>query len=73
MRNFPNEKIAKLDDLDQYGRRENLEFEDIPYEENKNTTDVVIKLVETFEAEIERFLLSIARCLLRKCNSKRKH
>ena len=52
LRNFQNEEIVKLDDLEQHGRRENLEFEGISYEESENTADIVIKLVETLGVEI---------------------
>ena len=51
----------------------NFELQYVSYEENKNTADTVIKLVETLGVEIERSLIFIAHRLPRKHNSKQKH
>ena len=38
-------EAAKIDDLEQYDRRMNLEFEGIPHEKNENINDILVKLV----------------------------
>ena len=40
------DQFKHLDNLEQYGRRENLEFEGVPQVQNEDTTEVVIKIAE---------------------------
>ena len=39
-------EAAKIDDLEQYDRRMNLEFEGIPYEKNENINDILARALE---------------------------
>jgi len=42
-----NKEFFKLNQLKQYGRRLNLEFEGVPQCEDENVTDIVMKLTKS--------------------------
>ena len=41
-----NEEEEKIDNLEQYGRRENLEIEGIPFKENENINETIVNLAK---------------------------
>ena len=64
-------EASKRDQLEQYGRRQNLEFHGVPEKEDENPTDVVIKLCKSIGANIERKDVSIAHRLPKKKNAEK--
>jgi len=54
---------AKLDEIDQYNRRQNLEFHSVPLVKGENAIDVVVKLSKSIGVEIESKDISIAHRL----------
>ena len=54
------EDKQKIDDIDQYNRRQNLIFEGVPALENENVNDIVIRLVTKLHVSIQDSDISIA-------------
>jgi len=54
---------AKLDEIDQYNRRQNLEFHCVPLVKGENTVDMVVKLSISIGVEIEPKDISTAHRL----------
>ena len=48
-------EASKLDGIDQYSRRQNLEFEGVPVSENENVVDVVVKIGKLVGANVKHF------------------
>ena len=61
-----NDKKFKLDELEQYGRRQNLEFAQVPYHEGENVTQIVLELASKLEVKLDNEDISIAHRLLQK-------
>ena len=57
------EEFFKIDQLEQYGRRLNLEFDGVPNQENENVTDNVIEISKNLDVEVRRSDISIAHRL----------
>ena len=57
------EDKQKIDDIDQYNRRQNLIFEGVPTMETENVNDIVIRLVKKFDVSIQDSDISIAHKL----------
>ena len=57
------DQFEHLDNLEQYGRRENLEFEGVPQVQNEDTTEVVIKIAEKLNINLNENDISIAHRL----------
>ena len=38
-----SDESSKLDNLEMYGRRQNLEFEGIPFQKNENVNQIIMK------------------------------
>ena len=57
------DQFEHLDNLEQYGRRENLEFERVPQVQNEDATEVVIKIVEKLNINFNENDISIAHRL----------
>ena len=53
-------QFEHLNNLQQYGRKENLEFEGVSLVQNKDTTEVVIKIAEKLNVNINENDISIA-------------
>ena len=51
-RNKLLERETELDNLEQYGRRENLEFHGVPVQQNENTNKIVQNLLKRINLEI---------------------
>ena len=45
---------AKLDNIEQYGRRQNLEFKGIPQTEGEDTNEIVINLAKLLKVNIKK-------------------
>ena len=54
---------TNLENLEQYGRRQNLEFWGVPKKENKDLTKIVVELCELLGTEINQSDISIAHRL----------
>ncbi|XP_077974500.1 uncharacterized protein LOC144430439 [Styela clava] len=59
-----------FEDLAQYVRRENLEFHGIPYSEDENTDELIIKIGKLLKINVERLDISISHRLPRRDKSK---
>ena len=57
------DQFEHLDNLEQYGRRENLEFEGVPQVQNEDTTEVVIKIADKLNINLNENDISIAHRL----------
>ena len=57
------EEFFKIDQLEQYGRRLNLEFDGVPNQKNENVTDIVIEISKKLDVEVRRSDISIAHRL----------
>jgi len=68
MESSRSNKFFKIDQLEQFGRRLNLEFEGIPQVKNENVTDIVVKLTKQLNVDIKTSDISIAHRLLPKRN-----
>ena len=44
----------KLDSIDQYSQRQNLEFKGIPVTENKDVVDIVVKVGNLISTKVKR-------------------
>ena len=45
---------AKLDNIEHYGRRQNLEFKGIPQTEGEDTDEIVINLAKMLKVDIKK-------------------
>ena len=63
-------EASKLDGLDQYGRRKNLEFEGVPVTEGEDVVDLVVRIGNLVGAKIKRNDISTAHRLPPKRHSK---
>ena len=70
MKEKAEEEASKLDGLDQYGRRQNLEFEGVPVTEGEGVVDLVVRIGNLVGAKIKRNDISTAHCLPPKRHSK---
>ena len=59
-------EASKLDGIDQYSRRQNLEFEGVPVSENENVVDVVVKLENLSEPTLNPATFLLPTVSLRK-------
>ena len=57
------EEFFKIDQLEQYGRRLNLEFDGVPNQKNENVTDIVIEISKKLDVEVRKSDISIAHRL----------
>ena len=64
-----NDKEFKLDELEQYDRRQNLEFAQVPYHEGENVTQIVLDLDSKLEVKLDNEDISIAHRLPQKKRS----
>ena len=56
-------EIEKNDDLNQYGRRDNLELHGIPVQKNENTNEIVIGMIKHLNIELKSSDISISHRL----------
>ena len=70
LKNNANHKREKFDNLEQYGRRQNLEFVGIPYEKNENLNQIVSDLAEKIGVPIKDEDIFIAHRLKASQNAK---
>jgi len=63
-------KAAKLDSLEQYYRKQNLEFEGIPVSDNEDVADKVVKIGKLIGVNMNNNDISTVHRLLPKRNSK---
>ena len=63
-------QFEHLDNLKQYGRKENLKFEGVPLVQNEDATEIVIKLAEKLTVSLNDNDISIAHCLPMKRSSR---
>ena len=61
----------KIDDLEQYGRRLNLEFEGIPEQKEENVTDIVLDIAKKLNVDASSSGISIAHRLPPKRHNQR--
>ena len=61
-------ELNKIDQLEQYGRRQNLEFHGVPEEKDEDPTEIVMKICNTIGVSLERKEVSIAHRLPKKRN-----
>ena len=61
-----NDKDFKPDELEQYDRRQNLEFAQVPYHEGENVTQIVLDLASKLEIKLDNEDISIAHRLPQK-------
>ena len=61
-------EAAKIDDLEQYDSRMNLEFEGIPHEKNENINDIFVKLVNKMGVTLKTTDISTAHSLPKKAS-----
>ena len=54
MKEKAEEEASKLDGLDQYGRRQNLEFEGVPFTEVEDVVDLVERIGNLVGAKVKR-------------------
>ena len=54
MKEKADEVASKLDGLDQYGQRQNLEFEGVPVTEGEDVVDLVVRIGNLVGAKIKR-------------------
>ena len=57
------EEASKLDGLDQYGRRQNLEFEGVSLTEDEDVVDLVVRIGKLVGAKVKRDDISTAHRL----------
>ena len=69
LQNKSNEEELKLDELEQYDRRQNLELVGVPHEENEDVTQIVLDLAGTIGVDLEEGDISIAHRLPQKRRS----
>ena len=62
LQNKSNEEL-KLDELEQYERRQNLELEGVPYEKNEDVTQIALDLAGTISVDLVEKDISIAHRL----------
>ena len=55
-----NAKEFKLDEVEQYDRRQNLEFAQVPYHKGENVTQIVLDLASKLEVKLGNEGISIA-------------
>ena len=67
------EDSAKIDDLEQYDRRMNVELEGTPFAEKENINEKVTKLINKVGVSLQKGDISIALKLPKKSNNRRKH
>ena len=65
-----NAEALKLDGIDQYSRRQNLEFAGVPVSENENVVDVVVKIGKLVGVNVKPSDISTAHRLPTKRYSK---
>ena len=70
MKEKADEEASKLDGLDQYGRRQNLEFEGVLVTEGKDVVYLVVRIGNLVGAKVKRNDISTAHCLPPKRHSK---
>ena len=70
MKEKAEEEASKLDGLDQYGRRQNLEFEGVPFTEGKDVVDLVVRIGNLVGTKVKRNDISTAHRLPSKRHSK---
>ena len=63
-----NDKEFKLDELERYDRRQNLEFAQVPCHEWENVTQIVLDLASKLEVKLDNEDISIAHRLPQKKN-----
>ena len=54
MKEKADEVASKLEGLDQYGRRQNLEFEGVPVTEGEDMVDLVVRIDNLVGAKVKR-------------------
>ena len=57
---------VKLDNLEMYGRRQNLELEGIPYQPSENINNIIMDLTKSVGIELKNSDISIAHRLPQK-------
>ena len=70
MKEKADEEASKLDGLDQYGRRQNLEFEGVLVTEGKDVVNLVVRIGNLVGAKVKRNDISTAHRLPAKRHSK---
>ena len=63
-----NDEEFKLDELEQYDRRQNLKFAQVPYQEEENVTQIVLDLASKLAVKLDNENISIAHRLPKKIN-----
>jgi len=58
-----NNEFFKIDQLEQYGRRLNLELEEVPQYSNENVTDIVVQLTKKLNIDVKIDDISITHRL----------
>ena len=61
--NAVNLELEKLDNLEQYGRRNNLEIEGVPPNSNENVDEIVVEVAKLIGVEIKQDDISVAHRL----------
>jgi len=61
--NLKSNEFFKIDQLKQYGRRLNLEFEEVPQYINENVTNIVVQLTKKLNNDVKIDDISIAHRL----------
>ena len=56
-------ELMKLENLERYGRRQNLEFQGVPESENEDVPKLVVEICELFGVKINQIDISIAHRL----------
>ena len=54
-------EIEKVDALEQYGRRQNLEIVGVPVKDNKNTNVIVLEVARLMNVKVEPHYISTSR------------
>lgn len=57
------EEASKIDCIEQYGRRQNLEFKGVPQKDGENTNDIVVKLAKVLDVDIKESDISTSHRL----------
>ena len=56
-------EIEKVDALEQYGRRQNLEIVGVPVKDNENTNAIVMEVARLMNVKVEPHHISISHRL----------
>ena len=68
-----SDESSKLDNLEMCGRRQNLEFEGIPFLKNENVNQIIMDLTKSIGIEIKEQDISIAHRLPQKPDYNRRN